>query len=160
MFSAFLICVLDLFCKYRVEHSRSLPKSAGSGQICIDRVHNYGLMCDLLQKKPGLARLISGTVFGLLCLLAIPVLNDSKRPALLRWGLALMLGGGCSNTADRLIRGYVVDYIRFPALFGRLTFNLGDFSIFLGAILTAISGAQTTDTCSMFQIPTLDLDKS
>lgn len=32
---------------------------------------------------------------------------------LLKTGLSLVLGGACSNTYDRMVRGYVVDYLSF-----------------------------------------------
>lgn len=50
-----------------------------------------------------------------------------------RAGLALMLGGALSNTGDRLFRKYVVDYIPI----GKVVFNLSDFAIIAGALITA-----------------------
>ena len=60
-------------------------------------------------------------------------------------GLALMTAGAVSNTYDRLRRGYVVDYLAIKTRHKRitdLTFNLGDISIFAGAVL-AFLGAFT-----------------
>ena len=50
-----------------------------------------------------------------------------------RTGIALILGGAVSNTADRIFRKYVVDYI--PV--GKVVFNLSDFAIIAGALITA-----------------------
>lgn len=61
---------------------------------------------------------------------------------MLRWGLTLMLGGAFGNTYDRLRRKYVVDYVSFNVPFKRLrqvVFNISDFCIMIGAMLSVIS---------------------
>ena len=58
---------------------------------------------------------------------------------LAKTGLALLLGGGLNNLYDRYRKHHVVDYIRFgigPKWFRRIIFNVSDFFIFLGALLT------------------------
>lgn len=62
-----------------------------------------------------------------------------KRPEhkLLCTSLILMLGGAAGNAADRIFRGFVVDYIKttfinFPV------FNLADIAITVGAVLLVI----------------------
>ena len=64
---------------------------------------------------------------------------------LLRTGLSLLLGGAFSNTYDRLKRKYVVDYISFGVKWKKLrniVFNLSDFCIIIGALLTALGLAR------------------
>ena len=46
--------------------------------------------------------------------------------------LTLILGGGISNFIDRIIRGYVVDYIDITPLFKFPVFNLEDIIIVIG----------------------------
>ncbi len=57
-------------------------------------------------------------------------------------GLALLFGGAVSNTYDRLRREYVIDYFSFrtgvPAI-DRIAFNLADFAILTGALITVFS---------------------
>ena len=58
-------------------------------------------------------------------------------------GAGLLLGGGGSNVWERLRRGAVYDYIRFPKAPGRLkryVFNLADFAIFAGSLLLTLGG--------------------
>lgn len=58
---------------------------------------------------------------------------------LLKWGLTLLLGGAFSNTYDRLVRKYVVDYVSFNVpLKGlkKVIFNIGDFCILIGALVS------------------------
>ncbi|WP_300638328.1 signal peptidase II, partial [uncultured Oscillibacter sp.] len=48
----------------------------------------------------------------------------------------LVAGGGLSNLWERLRRGRVYDYLRFPKApgpLGRYVYNLADLAIFLGA---------------------------
>lgn len=59
---------------------------------------------------------------------------------MLKWGLTLLLGGAYSNTYDRLVRQYVVDYVSFNVPLGikKVVFNIGDFCIMIGAMLSVI----------------------
>lgn len=59
---------------------------------------------------------------------------------LLKWGLTLLLGGAYSNTYDRLVRKYVVDYVSFrvPGRLKKVIFNIGDFCIMIGALLCVL----------------------
>ena len=49
--------------------------------------------------------------------------------------LTLILGGGISNFIDRVIRGYVVDYIDVTPLFNFPIFNLEDIIIIIGWLI-------------------------
>ena len=56
-------------------------------------------------------------------------------------GAGLVLGGGLSNLWERLRHGTVLEYLRCPALPGRLgkvVYNLADLALFLGALLLAL----------------------
>lgn len=56
-------------------------------------------------------------------------------------GAGLVLGGGVSNLWERLRHGKALDYLRFPALPGKLgkyVYNLADLALFLGALLLAL----------------------
>jgi signal peptidase II len=54
-------------------------------------------------------------------------------------GLSLILLGGFSNVLDRLVYGYVIDYLHIPFLpiVGHTYFNLADVMIDVGVILLA-----------------------
>ena len=103
------------------------PASLLGGQVLVRRLYNRG----------------SG--FGLVPLDARQVapLSLAALWALLRWGgsrlgTGLLLGGGLSNLYERVRRGRVLDYLRFPRAPGVLkkyTYNLADLFILLGAVL-------------------------
>lgn len=53
-----------------------------------------------------------------------------------RFGIALVLGGALGNLYDRLLLGYVVDFLEFPYF---PVFNLADSAIVLGVGLLCLS---------------------
>jgi signal peptidase II len=58
---------------------------------------------------------------------------------MLKLGLTFLLGGAYSNTYDRVRRGYVVDYAKWnpkAGIFGRYIWNIADFFILIGSLLT------------------------
>lgn len=69
--------------------------------------------------------------------------------AVLKAGLALLLGGAYSNTYDRLTRNYVVDYVSFPVKnkrVRRIVFNISDFCIIIGALLMTLGESKGKDS--------------
>lgn len=95
-----------------------------------------------------------GWVFLVLSLVAFVGLliawNKNAFPdALSKWGAALILGGIMGNVTDRLVHGYVVDFLSFDLHFRYASpfpaFNVADACIFCAAccfILAAIADAR------------------
>lgn len=53
-----------------------------------------------------------------------------------------MAAGAWSNTFDRWIRGYVIDYVGFRTKWKKITeitYNLGDFFIMAGSVFMMLS---------------------
>lgn len=76
------------------------------------------------------------------CFLMYVFSFGKKGKKLLRTGLAFLLGGAFSNTYDRMVRGYVVDYFGFEVKNDKLrglVFNISDFCIMIGAMITVIA---------------------
>ena len=115
------------------EFPRDLP--GAKGRIRIHRNHNYGFPFGFLKEKPQLVTAVplavSSAVAGALSMLLV-----RKGCGIQKVGLSMVLGGALSNLYDRFKRGYVVDYfsIRWKGL-KKVVFNLGDFFIFLGALM-------------------------
>ncbi len=53
----------------------------------------------------------------------------------LRYGLALIIGGGIGNLIDRMFIGYVVDFIRFPISWFNYSFNIADCAVCIGVAM-------------------------
>lgn len=133
------ITALDNLIKEKREKKRE-KREYLNGNIQITTYHNYGAFLNSGDKKPFLVKIISillSLVLTVLFLLTFTAYGKEE----LRLGLALLLGGAYSNTYDRIKRGYVVDYLNFPKLPGRLktiVYNISDFCIMLGACLIII----------------------
>ena len=80
------------------------------------------------------------TVFTLLLVsgLAGTLISKPEMPKAMRAGFWLIIGGGMGNLFDRLVYGYVIDFIE--VLFVRFAvFNLADAFICIGAAVVAIA---------------------
>ena len=98
-------------------------------------------MLGFLKKNRFLANILSGAaLIGSAVYAAVRCARGLSFAARLGWGL--LLGGGISNIAERVLRGYVTDYFSFcralPKKLRRLVFNIADMCIFIGAVLAAI----------------------
>lgn len=120
-------------------------KAAGDDKaVTFGLLHNDGMAYGILKKKPGLVKYASVfmTVFSVISLVRkIFRYKGNRSEAISLAGQSVLLGGACSNSMDRMKKGYVVDYVRFPRLpgrFSRLMFNISDFAIFIGVVLGKI----------------------
>ena len=103
-------------------------------------LRNYGMALGAGARRPGVIR------WGSVCLIAVVIalyvyILGLRGLFLTKTGVALLLGGAVSNTCDRFRDGYVTDYFSFcfgPAAFRRVVFNLGDYAIMTGAVLTLL----------------------
>ena len=98
-------------------------------------VENRGAAFGILDGKVWLL-LIMAVVICVVIIAAMLKMPDTREYKWLKWSLMLILAGAVGNVADRLFRGYVVDFLtlKFGAL-KRLIINLGDAAIALGSML-------------------------
>ncbi len=100
-------------------------------------VHNYGAAFSFLSDQAGWQRwLFTAIAFGVTGLLAFWM---RRLPASEKWNniaYSLIIGGAVGNVFDRVVHGFVVDYLDFywgnnhwPA------FNLADSAICIGAAM-------------------------
>lgn len=141
LIGALAFVALEWKIKSRVEE-KNCSLNLWHGRIWIHPCRNYGLIFGLFQNVKHLAAIVQCGVLLIFSIICIPVLFMKRFRYGLKLGSALLLGGALGNVADRLFRGYVVDYIRFPKVrfkkFARLVFNLADFLILAGSVLMAI----------------------
>ena len=89
-----------------------------------------------LLLRTGLFTVGNALILGVLVLAAVR--RQWSRPTL--FGLALFIGGGASNLADRLARGTVTDFINVGLGSVRTgIFNVADVAIMLGAALVVFA---------------------
>jgi signal peptidase II len=100
-------------------------------------VDNYGASFGLFQD----ARLVL-TVVAIVVTLAILVYVRyvPQEQVVMRVLLGLMVGGAVGNLIDRVMRGYVTDFIvmRIPGVYAWPNFNIADMAIVVGTILLAV----------------------
>jgi signal peptidase II len=135
------IVVVDLSLKQRVEKEKdSFQKEIFGGRILLRKSHNYGAMLNLLEKHHSFVAGLSAGLTGGIAAAWLYVLRQ-KGMHLWKLALAFLVGGAFSNVYDRIQRGYVVDYFSFRTKrkkLERVVFNIGDLSIFLGALLVIL----------------------
>jgi signal peptidase II len=139
-----LVIVLDQLSKWFVaSHMQVYQTKYVLPVFNIALLHNTGAAFSMLAGQPGwqrwffvvLAVAIAGAI--VVWLARLPAATNRWMPA----GLALVAGGAVGNVLDRLVKGYVVDFLQFhwqgwyfPA------FNVADSAITVGAILLVLDG--------------------
>ena len=141
-----LIFFGDLWIKNYIEQNigDNQTQEKLGGLLLIRKHHNKGAVLNVgEQRRPVVAGI---SVFLTVLALILFVFSLGKHGNnILRMGLALLLGGAFSNTYDRLKRKYVVDYVSFGVKWKKLrgiVFNISDFGIIIGALLTALGAGR------------------
>lgn len=137
------LALLDIAVKSTIEGymTRKEERTACKGKVILRKVYNRGFCMDVLEDRPETVKYASAYAAVLLTIYQLYTLMRKKR-FVKKAGLSLMTAGAWSNTFDRWLRGYVIDYVGFQTKWEnltKLTFNLGDFFIGAGSVLVALS---------------------
>ena len=100
------------------------------GYFGLALVHNPGVMLGLFADVPAILRVVSlstGGAFLIFCFMVIQYLLPIKS-MILRVGLAVLLGGILGNVIDRILYGYVIDFMFLGTIKSPITgvFNVAD----------------------------------
>ncbi len=142
LFSA-VIVALDLWTKQIATESLTLYRPVElTSWLNLTLAHNYGAAFSFLSDAGGWQRwLFTGLASIVTIVLVIWLLRLPRGEKLTQAALSLVIGGAVGNLIDRVVNGYVVDYIdvyyrdaHWPA------FNLADSAITLGVILLLVDG--------------------
>lgn len=110
-------------------------KTAVPGVLSWAYSENRGAAFSLFSGSGAALTLLS---LALIAALLVYLMRHTEIPALERCGLWLIMGGGLGNLWDRLVFGYVVDFIRLD--FVRFpVFNCADIFVCTGAALVMLS---------------------
>jgi signal peptidase II len=100
-------------------------------------VHNYGAAFSFLSNQSGWQRWLFSTI-AVVVVVALMFLMR-KQPAAEKWNnsaYAMIIGGATGNVFDRLVHGFVVDYLDFYwKNYHFAAFNLADSAICVGAAM-------------------------
>jgi signal peptidase II len=124
------VLLLDQLTKWIFYQSVWLPVELIPGILRFSEVHNTGAAFGLFGNGTVFLTIISILVCGYIAVTYKDYLSD--KPTLV--SISLILGGAAGNLIDRVLRGFVIDFIEivyWP------TFNIADSAITIGGIILA-----------------------
>lgn len=124
----------DQLSKFLITRNLSLSQSVPvfKGILYLTLVHNTGAAFGILKNQVPL--FIFTAIFAIV--LIFLNLKTNKHKKLYSISLSLILAGALGNLIDRLLFGYVIDFLDFRVW---PVFNVADSSITVGALLLALS---------------------
>lgn len=132
---AFLFAAGDQLLKLLVvEYIKPVgSKTVIPGFFSLDYTQNTGAAFSMLEGKQWLFIVITLIV----CALIVICMFRYENHGFFSWAASILIvGGGIGNVIDRILRGYVIDYLHisfFPAIF-----NFGDCCVTIGAVFFII----------------------
>ncbi len=134
---ALLVLLIDQFTKVLVLGAFQLGDSTPiTSFFNLVRVHNHGAAFSFLADAGGWQRWFFTGIGGVAAVFMLWMLYSHAGQKLFSLAVALILGGAIGNVVDRLMHGYVVDFLDF--YWGRWhfpAFNVADSAISVGAAL-------------------------
>ncbi len=132
---AVVIILVDQFTKTLILGAFQLGDShTVTSYFNIVRAHNTGAAFSFLAGASGWQRWFFVGLGVVAALFIVLMLRSHAGQRLFSWALALILGGALGNVIDRLIHGYVVDFLQFHYAGSAFpSFNVADSAITIGA---------------------------
>ena len=134
-----LVILVDFFSKYIVSKLMTVNETINliDNFFRITYVKNTGAAFSIFSNNTILVIIISVIVIGFLLFYIYRNKGNNK---LENVSYAFILGGAISNLIDRLVYGYVIDFLDFEILsYDAPIFNLADTFIVIGVILFLIN---------------------
>ena len=130
-----LIILIDQFTKYLIFNNYKIFINKDFLLFKLDFVKNYGAAFNIFSGSRIFLSLIS-IIFSLLLIYLIFKKNTFKKIDL--YSYTFILGGTIGNGMDRLLKGFVIDFINLNVI-NFPVFNIADISINIGFILLIYS---------------------
>lgn len=129
-FVFFIIVILDQLSKvYAIKYLKSLEFPVIKNVLNLTYVENYGMAFGMFKNCRALFILLTIIIVIYSFCFMKKMKNRSK---ILNMAIIFFIGGGVGNLIDRIVHGYVVDFISL-SFFGPV-FNIADAFITIGAI--------------------------
>jgi signal peptidase II len=123
------------------------PTSVIAQRVDLEYAQNRGIAFNLERVIPPTARkplvLVAG--LALLSILSVAAWRRRGELSMHTVGTALVIGGAVGNLADRLTRGYVVDFVH---IHGWPIFNIADVAVVAGAAMLILATSRSRSTSS------------
>ena len=120
------IDLVDQFTKYLIFYNKELLITKDFLIFKFDFVKNYGAAFNIFSGSRVFLSFIS--IFFSILLIYL-IFRKNNLNAIDLYSYSFILGGTIGNGIDRILNGYVIDFINFPV------FNIADISINIGFIL-------------------------
>lgn len=120
--------------------------------FALTHVHNRGIAFSLFAGGGPLTRvLLHLVIFTSVVIIAAMVVRHGHHSRIGGLAFGLILGGAVGNLIDRVLYGYVVDFVHVWAKLGGRTwswpdFNIADASITIGAVLLIANELRTHES--------------
>ena len=140
--SSIILIVIDIVIKLIISNNLILNQSIGviNNFFYITYVKNTGVAWSILSGKINLIIVIT---LAIIMLLIIYIFNKKSYSVLEIISYSMLLSGSIGNLIDRIIYGYVIDYLDFNILgYDYPIFNFADICIVIGIILILIFGGK------------------
>ena len=130
----FLFCLLDQLSKIYINYNYSKLVNKDLLIFTIEFVRNYGAAFNILSGSRLFLSFIS--LISTIILSYFIFIRENK--LINKYGLSFILAGSIGNGIDRILNGYVIDFIKikfidFPV------FNIADIVINIGVLILIIS---------------------
>lgn len=140
--SSIILIVIDIVIKLIISNNLILNQSISviNNFFYITYVKNTGVAWSILSGKINLIIVIT---LAIIILLIIYIFNKKSYGVLEIISYSMLLSGSIGNLIDRIIYGYVIDYLDFNILgYDYPIFNFADICIVIGIILILIFGGK------------------
>jgi signal peptidase II len=101
--------------------------------VAFEYLENRGAAFGMFQQRTAVLAAVSVVIVTIAIIL---MLRAASSDVMLAVWFALIVGGAIGNAIDRIVRGYVIDYIAIGSFW---KFNLADAAVTVGAMLTFIT---------------------
>ena len=140
------LTTFDMGIKQYVEESfkRGEDQNTKIPKVVLRRVHNKGFCLNVLDKYPIIIKSVSAGLCGAIGAYAYQLFGKKGR-WVEKLGITVLGAGAFSNTFDRLVRGYVVDYCGVNcknSKLSKITANIADIYVVVGSAILAMSAGK------------------
>ena len=126
-----IVFTLDQISKYIISLNHEYFLNKNIFIFSINYIRNYGAAFNIFEGNRIFLSSIS--ILSSIILIYFIFVKERLNP-LDRYGLSLILAGSLGNGIDRMIKGYVIDFINLK-LFDFPIFNIADIAINIGCII-------------------------
>lgn len=139
VFISLVIIIVDIISKLLVSNNLLLNKSITviPNFFYLTYAHNYGGAWSIFNDSTLVITIIS---FIVILVIIYYLIKNKVSKTIEKIGYSLLLGGAIGNLIDRIINGYVIDFLDFYIFeYDFPIFNVADIGIVVGIIVLLIS---------------------